>query len=398
MRGLAGLGWVAVAAGPLVGCGGGVDEGAGNDGVAQVSLLEPDAVYGAPLSAVSTVRELPDGRVLVADPLDQVLLHIDLDGGVADTLGRVGDGPGEYRQPDAVWPMPGGRTLLVDLGNGRLTELGSDLVFGDTRPFAVGELGPGRDLVIAIPQAVDARGRLYFRGLGWVGRGMRADSGNVLRLDLESEVVDTVARVKLSDRTEATTGGAFNTNTRISPIPLSPVDSWGVAPDGRMVVVRSGGYRVEWIQSDGSVTSGPENSYEPVTIGRAEMEAWRQRRSEGGGGLGISVMNVNDVMTMTASRGGASEEEDLESYEWPEVMPAFFDGPIPVDAQGRAWVRRHQPAGQAPRYDVFGPDGTVVLVVALGDGRRVVGFGTAHAYVVRMDEYGLQYLERHGMP
>ena len=30
--------------------------------------------------------------------------------------------------------------------------------------------------------------------------------------------------------------------------------------------------------------------------------------------------------------------------------------------------------------------------------RRVVGFGDGKVYMVRMDEYGLQYLERYGLP
>ena len=82
------------------------------------TLGEAEAVYEEAFSVVSTVRELADGGVLVADALGQVLVHLDMDAGTADTLGSVGEGPDEYRQPDAVWPLPGGRTLLVDLGNG----------------------------------------------------------------------------------------------------------------------------------------------------------------------------------------------------------------------------------------------------------------------------------------
>ena len=159
------------------------------------TLGEAEVVYEEAFSVVSTVRELADGGVLVADALGQVLVHLDLDAGTADTLGSVGEGPDEYRQPDAVWPLPGGRTLLVDLGNGRLTELSPELEFGNTRPYAVGDIGPGRDLVLAIPQTVDDAGRLYFRSFGRMGGGeMAPDSAYILRLDLESEVVDSVGR------------------------------------------------------------------------------------------------------------------------------------------------------------------------------------------------------------
>ncbi len=364
-----------------------------------VTLGEAEAAYEESFSVVSTVREMPDGRVLVADALGQVLVRLDLDAGTADTLGRVGEGPEEYRQPDAVWPLPGGRTLLVDLGNGRLTELSPELEFGDTRPYAIGELGPGRELVLAIPQAVDDRGRLYFRSFGRMGGGeLASDSAYILRLDLESEVVDSVGRIKLPGTTTRTTGSGNNQNTSVSPIPLSAADAWGVAADGRVVIVRAGDYRVDWVGSDGDVVSGPANPYETVRIRRGKQEEWAHTRSETGGGLGISLEVVNNAMTMTASRGGTSDDDDLDQYDWPDYAPAFYGRPVPVDGGGRAWVRRHLEAGEAPRYDVFDGAGERVMVVQLPPERRVVGFGDGKVYVVRMDEYGLQYLERYALP
>ena len=363
-----------------------------------VALVDAEAVYDEAFSVVSTVRELPDGGVLVADALGQVLVRLDLAAGTADTLGSVGEGPSEYRQPDAVWPLPGGRTLLVDLGNGRLTELSPELEFEDTRPYAIGELGPGRELVLAIPQAVDDQGRLYFRSFGRMGGELASDSAYILRLDLESEVVDSVGQIKLPGTTTRTTGGPNNQNTQVSPIPLSPADAWGVAPDGRVVIARSGDYHVDWIGGDGSVASGPAVGFEAVSIGRAEKEEWSHSRSETGGGMGIAVTVVNNSMTMTASRGGASDDDDLDGYEWPDVKPAFHGRPIPVDRSGRAWVRRHRDAGESPVYDVFGAAATRDMVVELLPERRVVGFGDGKVYVVRMDEYGLQYLERYALP
>ncbi len=123
----------------LTACAG--DPGAGDRSagdVGAVPLGEADAAWDEGFSVLSTVRELPGGRVLVADPLGQIVVALDLDAGVADTIGGVGSGPAEYRQPDAVWPLPESRTLLVDLGNGRLTVLSPDLEFGDTRLFATG--------------------------------------------------------------------------------------------------------------------------------------------------------------------------------------------------------------------------------------------------------------------
>ena len=390
VRGLA----AAAIAAATAGCEGGAE--AGRDPVAR--LGEAEAVYGEPFSVLRTVRELDDGRVLVADPLGQVLVRLDLDSGSADTIGSVGEGPAEYIQPDAVWPLPGGRTLLVDLGNGRLTELGPELEFGETRPYAMGDATRG-GLVMALPHAVDDRGRLYFRDMS--GMGAPADSAHILRLDLESGSVDSLAKFKLPGTTRRESGGPNNQSVQVTQIPLSPEDAWGVSPDGLLVVARVGDYHVEWVGEDGTVTSGPPVPYTPVGIGRAEKLEWRDQRSENGGGLGIEASIANGSVSIRASRGGSGMGADeLDEFAWPEVKPAFYGGTVPVlvDGRGRAWVRRHREAGEPGTYDVFDGSDGLAMTVEVGVGRRVVSFGDGKLYAIHMDEYGLQYLERYGLP
>ena len=370
----------------------------GTAGSAQTAMDSPNSVFPQDFSVIQTVRELPDGRVLVADPLGQALVAVDFDAASADTLGRVGQGPEEYRQPDAVWPMPGGETLLVDLGNGRLTRLGADLSFGDTRPFTVGEFSPGRELVLAIPQAVDGEGHLYFRSFGQPGASAMADSARILRLDPSTDGVDTVAAIKMEARTRQSSGGPNNQSVNIQPVPLSGADAWGVAPDGRVVVARVGDYHVDWVGTDGSVTRGPAIDWDPVRIRQAEKEEWADDRATSGGGLRMAVSVQNGAMSMQASRGGDAGGDDLDQYSWPDAKPPFYQGRIPVDSQGRAWVRRHVRAGEAPLYDVFGSDGSRLGQITLASGRRVVGFGDGTVYLVHTDEFGLQSLERHSAP
>ena len=377
-------------------CGGEAAEGD------RLGLGPVQAALEREFAVIQTVRELPDGRVLVADPLGQTLVVVDMDAGTTTTVGRVGEGPEEYRQPDAVWPLPGGRSLLVDLGNGRLTEMGADLSFGETRPYMLGSFELGSPIMLAIPQGVDGGGGVYFQGFGMSAGGDVADSSQVLRYDLETEAVDTLVSVKLTDRTRRTSGGANNQNVSISPIPLSHADSWGVATDGQVVVARSvagsGEFRVEWFAPDGAVTRGPAYAYSPVDIGRAEMEEWRDSRAESGGGMTIQVEAVNGTMNMRAGRGGAPGNDDLDGYDWPDSKPAFFQGRIPVDPMGRAWLRRHTAAGDAPVYDLFDAAGARAATIELPMKRRVVAFGDGVVYAVRMDEFDLQYLERYGLP
>jgi len=365
----------------------------------QVRLGPPTATFPGDFGAIQTVRELPDGRVLVADPLSRALYVVDLEGGRRAVIGREGQGPDEYRQPDAVWPLPGDSTLLVDLGNGRLVVLGPDLTFGPTTPIAMGEPRPGQGMVMALPQGVDGEGRVYARAIAGFGGGAYPDSAAILRIARDGKGADTVATFKIQDVTQTSSGGADQVNVRISPVPLSPEDAWGVAPDGAVAVVRSGDYHVEWHAPGGPVTRGAPVSFEPVRIGTPEKEEYLAEQGHSGGGIGIGVEMVNGQMSVSFARGGTmTAAREIGQYTWPQAKPPFYSGRVPVDPQGRAWVRRHVEAGKSSTYDVFDRRGERVATVLLDHGKRVVGFGRNAVYVLAFDELDLTYLERYGMP
>ena len=138
-----------------------------------------------------------------------------------------------------------------------------------------------------------------------------------------------------------------------------------------------------------------------VRIRQAEKEEWSQDRSRSGGGLSISVGINNGVAQMAFQRGGGGpggDDDDLDQYDWPDSKPAFYATGLQVDPSGRAWVRRHLDAGEAPLFDIFGTDAQHVGTVQLPANRRVVGFGFGTLYAVYMDEFDLNYLERYAMP
>lgn len=365
---------------------------------AQTPLGAPLAVFPEDFGSIQTVRELPDGRVLVADPLGKELYLVDLAAGTRTVVGRQGQGPQEYLQPDAVWPLPGDSTLMVDLGNGRVVALGPDLSFGPTMPIALSEPGSGPTLVLALPQGVDGAGRIYARAMGGGMGGPLPDSAAILRIDRGTRTADTVAMVKLPGRTQIRSGGAGDQNVRIGVVPLSPEDAWGVSPDGWVAVARAGEYRVDWVRPDGSEVRGSPTAYDAVRIGTAEKEAWVAEQGRSGGGIGIGMEIENGVARMSFARGGGGGRRAIDGYTWPERMPAFQGGRLPIDPRGRVWVRRHGRAGETTLYDVFDRTGARVGSVQLEAGRSVVGFGAASVYVVAFDEFDLNYLERYALP
>ena len=372
------------------------------DAVAQVStrsLSSPDARFPEAFSSITGLRELPNGRVMIADPLGQALSIIDLEAGTADTLGRVGGGPEEYKQPDALFALPGDSTLMMDLGNTRLTAIGLDGGFGGTMPMTRGQPGAGGPggMLIVIPRGVDNLGQIYFQPFGgFRPGGAPPDSGAVVRLDRSTMAMDTVGLVKLQGRDVQTSGGAMDRNVRMVPIPMSPQDGWAVGWDGRVAFVRSADYSVHWVLPDGGTVNGGPNEYDAIPIGRAEKEEYVENAR--GSGLQVRVTIDNGAPQASLSRGGGGGSgPGIDDYEWPDAMPAFQANRVYISPEGDAWVQRYVRANDAPAFDIFGEDGKLKGRVTLPQGRRLVGFGKGSVYLSVRDEFDLQYLERYNV-
>ena len=349
------------------------DTGDAADPRRPVSLGAPDAVFPEDFGYVHTVRELPGGDVLVADPLGKALYRVDMDAGVRTAVGKLGEGPEEYQQPDAVWPLPGDTTLLVDLGRGQLVRIGPELAFGTAHPIATFQEDGG--VVMAMPAGIDLDGNVYTAARG----GFPPDPdgrGTILRIGLAEGSVDTAGSFKRMDIVVEETENGVS----ISPIPLSPQDAWGVAADGYAL--------------DGSVTHGDTILHEPVPITTAEKaEYFRDRRRHAGIGMGISS-SFDGSTTATFWRGGSggSEEPDYDNYSWPNVKPALHSATVRVDPSGRAWVKRHLPADTGTAYDLFDRQG------AVGKGGDAGGGPTRGRLRSRVCLYGRVQRVRPGVP
>lgn len=361
-------------------------------------LTRPEASYREPFSMIIGVRELPDGRVVVSDPIEQALLRIDLATGRAEPLGRVGEGPGEYRSPDRLFALPDGATLVTDLGNGRLSVFGADGRYRESVPIVVGTPGggpgpgdgPGRPTFLLATQS-DAQGRLYFQPFGAPG-GRPVDSAAVARYDRRSGRIDTVAFVKIAPPVERSSGSDNDRRVMLMPPAFPRQDGWAVAPDGRIAIVRAADYRVEWVTPAGRVVGQPV-AFRPVPIRDADRQEWLDAS---GSGLRVGVENRNGEITTTFNRGrsgrGAESQPDIT---WPSARPPFVPGSPLVTPEGELWVERSVPAGSAREYDTFDGRGTHTGRVILPVGQRVIAFGRGTVYVVRRDADDLQYLERY---
>jgi hypothetical protein len=357
-------------------------------GEQRLATLELDATFPAAFSYLSGIRELSDGRILAADPTSQVLVCLDMGAGSADTIGRQGPGPQEYEGPDRVFALPGDSTLLVDLGNGRLTVIDPEGTFVAWTPMTTAtEDGMGRTIH---PNFVDSVGNLY-------------DAGPYSR----EGPPDTTAlhRIDRVTREETRVAAAWHAEyVRPQPGAKRPMlilhDDWAIGSDGRVAVIRANGYSVDWYFPDGSVAHGPPNEVETFPLVESDMEAGLESMSATGI-MSMALVGEGGTQSLQMSRGiPASQMQGIDGYDWPETLPVFRMGGAQISPRGNVWVERFMPAGAPGRMEVFDEQGNRVGFIELPPRSKIIGFGVgaeaaSTAYVARTDDVGLIWLERY---
>jgi hypothetical protein len=342
--------------------------------------LENPKTLTTPFSGVSSVRELADGRVLVVDAREYRLLLGDFAQDRVTDVGRTGDGPGEYRRPERVYPLAGDSSLVLDRAPTRW------IVVSGARPIQSIPLASrdpsagGRYLFGA-----DARGRVlevqpYRFGRPSAG-GQHpfmdyAESLFVLARYRDAARVDTLRRIagrfRGIWRTPKEIGGG-----RVLPFTygnaMAVEDQAVMFTDGWVAVVYRDQYRLEWIRPDGTVHRRVDLPHQRIRVTEQEKRAAILRRYP---------------------RGPVFEPGEMQN--WPAFVPS-----IPLDAvragpRGLLLIERVLPASERRKaVDVVDRSGTVVARLELGLRERVVGAGRGAIYTVTQNEDDEELLRRY---
>lgn len=352
----------------------------------EISLGQPDARLSEPFSLIRGLRELPDGRLLVTDWIEQRLAVVDLVRDAVSDRGRVGAGPGEYRLPAGLLPFRADSSLLIDMGNGRLTVIDADGRIGRSfQPTVSSALYPG---------GVDADGDLYFTIPQWSAE--RQLAGDSIQLGVwdpdtrQSQMVATIHGMTLPPSN-------YSAGPRVPFVIFARQDSWAVSPSGRLAIVRGGDYVVEWWQGERRIAASAPTQLRPIPATTAEqMEYVRQflqssptsgKGPDGGMGHTSAEHQTDDGVRQV-----------MRYSTFAETLPFFRPGDVHIDARGRAWVGRWLPAAEPRLYDLFDADARHVASVRLPANRRLLALGRAHVYLVATDGVGLETIERYLLP
>jgi hypothetical protein len=121
----------------------------------------PEAEFPDPFDQVTAVRELRDGRLIVADLFARAVSLVDLKSGSATVIGREGQGPNEYGFPTGLVALPHDTTWVVDPAQSRFLVILPDGTPSGTVAF------PDEFGGMARVKGADARGRIYAQGTGF---------------------------------------------------------------------------------------------------------------------------------------------------------------------------------------------------------------------------------------
>jgi hypothetical protein len=341
-------------------------------------------------TAITSVRELSDGRVLVADRGENRIALVDLAMNRSSTVGRTGDGPAEYRTVGWLFPLRGDSTLLTDAGARRWLILdGARIV--ETIPF-------DRGLTQSLGAALSGTDRLG-HVLGLVGiahsaaapaRRENADSLGVILASRSGLKRDTIARI----RGRGSAGLCLTARGRparrfVSTCnPIATEDLTLLFPDGWVAVVTAEPYRVTWRDPNGRWTQGVPLAYERVALDDREKCALLGRS----GGIGIGT---------TCNSSG---------YAWPATIPPFLSLPAArlsapfsptalATPEGNLLIRTTPTLrNEGTNYDVIDRRGILLSRLVLPANQALVGFGMHSVYIVETTELGLLRLQRHPWP
>ncbi len=357
-------------------------------------VMELPAEFPAPFTVIRAIMGLPDGRLVVSDPQENRVTLIDFQEGRSRRLGRVGEGPQEFRRAGGLYRAQGGGVLLFDQELRRLLPVlpsgELDDVVGLTTGGAAGPWSArGPDALF-----VDSLGHAY---AAIRSGGFTAPTAVLLR-HRPGARPDTVTLL-LRPSTEVMEG---QVNGRpYQEVLFSPEDAWTVSPDGRIAVVRAAPYRVEWIPLVGPTVTGPAVRYKPVPVTQAEKELIASGAAESRGRLTVTRRMV-PASGPPPARFGAPSPIPVEELLFAKVkMPVMLRaGRWPLlDESGRLWVERNLPAGvNVSVFDVFDRRGDLVDRIELPAGSRLVGFDAHWIYTARLDADGFEHLQRFPLP
>ena len=382
-----------------------------------------------PLASVNTAVALSDGRVFANDVVSRRVLLFDSTLAtariVADSTSVTAKAYGA--RPGTLFRYRGDTALFVDPASGSMPVLSPEGKIA--RVLALPTTGGRFPLPVAnalYPPGIDWRGRVVGMvptlmtmadaptGKASVQRAVM-DTSFVLRFDLDTRVLDTIATVKTVKVNQAIAWDEDGnmTSMTVTPDILPTIDDWTALPNGSVAIVRGRDYHVDWLGPDGNWRSTPKMSFDWQRLDDAQktvlidsaLTAVKARRdsisavmASRGSPVSVAAVGAGAGRGRGGGASGGSAPALIDGRpslsDLPDYRPPFTRGSTRSDADGNLWIRTTALVRGQPVYDVVDARGEVVDRVLLPPFRTVAGFGPGVIYMAVKDPAGVVHLER----
>ncbi|WP_420463683.1 6-bladed beta-propeller [Candidatus Palauibacter sp.] len=354
--------------------------------------LDPDW----PLTKVGDVVIGHDGRLFVSQPQARAVYVLDETGRVTDTIGRQGEGPGEFMGLAALGLL--GDTLFAsdpDLGRVSFFSPDGDFIrsrqwIADMEPRRV-EDGSQLLLLPGPPVALFSGGSALVRPNMMLlpeppGEEVRRTTLRIplLKIDAESRVVDTLA---WEETTSATVGLRRRGSVFQIAAPFQRHPHTAIMPNGAGVVVardlESGraSVSVNRIGPGADTLFSRNYTYRPIPVAEADLER-----------------SLGDLTVFPPDVDGGPDGPDFmrplrEAGLVPETLPPVTG--LVAGQDGSIWLRREEGAADRIAWTVLEKNGEVRGTVSLPCGHRVVAALETVMVAVEEDEFDVPSVLRY---
>lgn len=368
------------------------------------SVDDPDVGF----ATIGSVDEDRDGNLFVFESQARHLRVYGTDGTLLRTMGRPGQGPGEFRSTprfgvvgDTVWTFQGFPRLLA-LFDREGNLLHTARIEGLTIPLQGGMNG------VSLPHVMREDGRfvsdmsLFMSNRGATSTGNN-DTVQVPRVlfDASGNVVDTLGFSMRPPPPERPRFDFVEIGSQRYMVPTPPTD----APldvtfdDGTVVVTRAtatsaepAAFTVTRLDFAGDTVVHRAYSYTPKPFGEAALDSLAMRSLSGVGGI-VAFIDGAAVRTeppddIDAALGLMRTRMSFPAFQPP--VQAWFSG-----ADGSVWLRREEMGADTYDWLIIDPAGELRGTVTLDREVRPVWASGDEAWLIEPDELDVPWLVKY---
>jgi hypothetical protein len=316
---------------------------------------------------------LSDGRIVVANTGTRELRYYDAQGSHLASVGRDGEGPGEFRWIGPIFRLPGDSILAHDSNLDRISLFDPDGRFVElwATPGLEGRLFHG-------PRGVLPGGHLLVSGNWAYTSGGTSqvvpDSVLYLRMPRDGQRRDTIGWFPNGDRYVVST-------PRMVGFDRPPFQKKGaLAVHGDEIFTGVGEpYQIEVRDAGGELRRIIRRDLSPRPLTEDLIDSFRNPEPVEG-------------------EEGPWEEyiRARQEFSYPSTIPLFSE--IRVDREGCLWVRRIiWPEEGDPLWDIFDPSGRLIASIRTPPDLEIHDIGRDFLLGVWTDEFDVEYLRMYSL-